>query len=81
MYSLHLDRHCRTELREHRRSAVQLPLELQRTADGIDPCGLADDGMPVSLQIAGKPWLIERLFGASIWCERQLRFADTPRME
>jgi Asp-tRNA(Asn)/Glu-tRNA(Gln) amidotransferase A subunit family amidase len=39
------------------------------------PCGLADDGMPVSLQIASKPWLSEALFGVATWCERQLGFA------
>ena len=38
------------------------------------PCGLADDDLPVSLQLAGKPWLPERLFGAASWCERVMAF-------
>ncbi|MBL8826503.1 MAG: amidase [Planctomycetaceae bacterium] len=44
------------------------------------PCGLADAGMPVSLQIAGKPWLVERLFAAATWCERTLAFNERPSL-
>lgn len=37
------------------------------------PCGTAEAGLPVSLQIAGQPWLNERLFGLSTWIERVLQ--------
>lgn len=40
------------------------------------PCGLADDGLPASLQIAARPWLVERLFGAATWCESRVVFPE-----
>lgn len=34
------------------------------------PCGLADDGLPIALQLVGRPFDEARLFAAAAWCER-----------
>ncbi|HVX14652.1 MAG TPA: amidase [Pirellulales bacterium] len=42
------------------------------------PCGLAADGLPVSLQFVGRPFDEARLFGAAAWCESVLAFDELP---
>lgn len=36
------------------------------------PCGLADDGLPLALQLIGPPWHEGPLLSAAAWCERVL---------
>jgi aspartyl-tRNA(Asn)/glutamyl-tRNA(Gln) amidotransferase subunit A len=42
------------------------------------PCGLADESMPVALQLIGRPFDEPALFAAAAWCERVLGFAGVP---
>jgi aspartyl-tRNA(Asn)/glutamyl-tRNA(Gln) amidotransferase subunit A len=37
------------------------------------PCGLADDGLPVALQLVGRPFQEARVLAAASWCERVLQ--------
>lgn len=43
------------------------------------PTGLAADGLPFAVQLAGAPWAEARLLAAAAWCERVIGFAETPR--
>ncbi|HWB13426.1 MAG TPA: amidase [Pirellulales bacterium] len=38
------------------------------------PCGLAEDGLPVALQLIGRPFQEARLLAAASWCESVLGF-------
>jgi aspartyl-tRNA(Asn)/glutamyl-tRNA(Gln) amidotransferase subunit A len=42
------------------------------------PCGLAADGMPVALQMVGRPDGESPLLRAARWCERALDFRELP---
>ena len=42
------------------------------------PCGLADDGMPVGLQLVGRRDGEATLLAVARWCERELAFTDLP---
>ncbi len=42
------------------------------------PCGLADDGMPVGLQLVGRRHGEATLLAVARWCERELAFTDLP---
>lgn len=42
------------------------------------PCGLADDGLPIALQLVGRPFGEARLFAAAAWCERIVGFDLRP---
>jgi aspartyl-tRNA(Asn)/glutamyl-tRNA(Gln) amidotransferase subunit A len=42
------------------------------------PCGLASNGMPVALQLVGRPWEEAELLAAAAWCEAALGFAELP---
>ncbi|HVA45852.1 MAG TPA: amidase [Pirellulales bacterium] len=42
------------------------------------PCGLADDGLPLAVQIVGRPFEEARLLSAAAWCERTLNFEQRP---
>lgn len=42
------------------------------------PCALTGSGLPVSLQLIGRPWEESKLLDAAVWCERELAFADVP---
>ncbi len=42
------------------------------------PCGPAEDGMPVGLQIVGRHHSAASLLDAAEWCEREVGFGDCP---
>jgi aspartyl-tRNA(Asn)/glutamyl-tRNA(Gln) amidotransferase subunit A len=42
------------------------------------PCGLADDGMPVGLQLVGRQNQDKALLGVAEWCERRIGFDQKP---
>ncbi|MCA9103419.1 MAG: amidase [Planctomycetales bacterium] len=42
------------------------------------PCGLAEDGLPVALQLVGGAYSEPRLLGVGQWCESQLPLAPSP---
>jgi aspartyl-tRNA(Asn)/glutamyl-tRNA(Gln) amidotransferase subunit A len=42
------------------------------------PCGLADDGLPLSLQLAGPPLKEAALLAVAQWCEDVLKFDKLP---
>ncbi|NUQ61590.1 MAG: amidase [Pirellulales bacterium] len=42
------------------------------------PCGLAEDGMPVALQLVGRSGEDFQLLRTARWCERQIEFAARP---
>jgi aspartyl-tRNA(Asn)/glutamyl-tRNA(Gln) amidotransferase subunit A len=44
------------------------------------PSGLADDGLPLSIQLVGAPFAEARLLAAAAWCERVLGFDGQPAM-
>jgi Asp-tRNA(Asn)/Glu-tRNA(Gln) amidotransferase A subunit family amidase len=42
------------------------------------PSGLADDGLPLSIQLVGAPFAEARLLAAAAWCEKVLDFDGQP---
>jgi Asp-tRNA(Asn)/Glu-tRNA(Gln) amidotransferase A subunit family amidase len=42
------------------------------------PSGLAEDGLPLSIQLVGAPFAEARLLAAAAWCERTLAFDSQP---
>jgi aspartyl-tRNA(Asn)/glutamyl-tRNA(Gln) amidotransferase subunit A len=36
------------------------------------PVGLSAEGLPLAIQLAGRPWSEDKLFGVAIWCEEAL---------
>ena len=38
------------------------------------PCGLAADGLPVAVQLVGRPFAEASLLSAAAWCEECLKF-------
>ena len=42
------------------------------------PSGLAEDGLPLSIQLVGAPFAEARLLAAAAWCERVLAFDSQP---
>jgi aspartyl-tRNA(Asn)/glutamyl-tRNA(Gln) amidotransferase subunit A len=44
------------------------------------PCGLSPEGLPIGLQIVGRPWEEDKLLSAAAWCERVLGFSAVPGM-
>jgi Asp-tRNA(Asn)/Glu-tRNA(Gln) amidotransferase A subunit family amidase len=42
------------------------------------PSGLADDRLPLGVQLTGGVWAEARLLGAAAWCERVLGWAEVP---
>jgi aspartyl-tRNA(Asn)/glutamyl-tRNA(Gln) amidotransferase subunit A len=41
------------------------------------PIGLADDGLPLAIQLVGRPFDEAGLFAAALWCERAIRGEST----
>jgi aspartyl-tRNA(Asn)/glutamyl-tRNA(Gln) amidotransferase subunit A len=44
------------------------------------PSGLAEDGLPLSIQLVGAPFAEARLLAAAAWCERVLAFDRQPQV-
>jgi aspartyl-tRNA(Asn)/glutamyl-tRNA(Gln) amidotransferase subunit A len=44
------------------------------------PCGLSADGLPIGLQLVGRPWEEDKLLEAAAWCERALGPGAAPPM-
>jgi Asp-tRNA(Asn)/Glu-tRNA(Gln) amidotransferase A subunit family amidase len=42
------------------------------------PSGLADDGLPMAIQLVAAPWQEARLFSVGRWCEAQLEPMPAP---
>jgi len=45
------------------------------------PSGLAQDGLPLSIQLVTAPFSEDRLLGVARWCEAALNFTAAPRLE
>lgn len=61
-------------------SKFQAPWSCIGTPAVSIPCGLAEDSMPVGLQIVGPHRQTAALLDVAEWCERQIAFTDTPPM-
>jgi aspartyl-tRNA(Asn)/glutamyl-tRNA(Gln) amidotransferase subunit A len=44
------------------------------------PCGLADDGLPVGMQIVAPPHSELSVLSAAAWLEERLAFSETPEL-
>ena len=44
------------------------------------PCGIAENGLPLGLQLASAPFTEVRLLAVARWCERTLAFTVRPTL-
>jgi aspartyl-tRNA(Asn)/glutamyl-tRNA(Gln) amidotransferase subunit A len=44
------------------------------------PSGLSDEGLPLGIQLVGKPYGEVNLLGVASWCEKVLHFNDEPHL-
>ena len=63
-----------TRRRHDRRSGIQLAVELHRPADGVLPMARSPEGLPLGLQLVGRPWGEADLLAVAAWCEDELGF-------
>lgn len=59
-------------------SKFQAPWSLAGVPVVSFACGLADNHMPVALQVVGRKGEDYRVLGVARWCERQVGFTDLP---
>ncbi|MBL9125514.1 MAG: hypothetical protein JNG90_17885, partial [Planctomycetaceae bacterium] len=44
------------------------------------PCGLSPAGLPLGLQLVGRPYEEDRLLAIAAWCEARLEFVERPAL-